>query len=207
MRTMNIYYEFGHNLFKFMGSALFSFRVQHQERMIEHGPAILAMNHQSFVDPPLAGICCERELHTLARRSLFDWPIAGTFMRNVNVIPVDRDGGDASSLKVLIRVLRQGGATLMFPEGTRTKDGNLQPAKSGIGLLVAKTLAPVVPMRIFGAFEAMPRTGNKFQAIPIVIGIGEPLRFTEADLEGGREVYQRLSDRVMEAIAAIEFEG
>jgi len=59
----------------------------------------------------------------------------------------------------------------------------------------------------FDLVRGLPRTGNKFQAIPIVIGIGEPLRFTEADMEGGRDVYQRLSDRVMEAIAAIEFEG
>lgn len=202
---MKLVYQIGHNLFKYGGNTLFSFRVQHQERMIEHGPAILAMNHQSFVDPPLAGICTERELHTLARRSLFEWPVFGRLMAMVNVIPVDREGGDPAALKLIIRVLRQGGAALMFPEGTRTMDGNLQPAKSGIGLLVAKTLAPVVPMRIFGAFEAFPRTG-RFSARPIVIGIGEPLHFTEADMEGGREVYQRLSDRVMDAIAAIALE-
>ena len=174
--------------------------------MIETGPAILAMNHQSFLDPPLAGISCKRELHTLARRSLFNWPIAGKLMPKVNVTPIDREGGDPAALKLLIRVVKQGGATLLFPEGTRTHDGALQPAKSGVGLIIAKTHAPVVPMRIFGAFEALPRSGKEFHAVPIVVGIGEPLYFSEADLAGGREIYQRLSNRVMEAIAAIELE-
>ena len=203
---MNLYYQIGWNLFKFFGSAFFSFRVVHQERMIEHGPAILAMNHESFLDPPLAGICCKRELHTLARRSLFNWPIAGKLMPKVNVIPIDREGGDMVALKVLIRAIKNGGATLVFPEGTRTSDGNLQPAKSGIGFLVSKTMAPVVPMRIFGSFQAMPRSGSHFRAIPIAVVIGQPLYFTDADMEGGRDAYQRISDRVMEAIAAIRLE-
>ena len=203
---MSLYYELGWNLFKFFGTTFFSFRVQHQERMLEEGPVILAMNHQSFLDPPLAGICCRRELHTLARSSLFKWPIAGALMPKVNVIPVDRESGDPAAMKLLIRVVKQGGATLLFPEGTRTRDGSLQPAKSGIGLIIAKTRAPVVPMRIFGAFEALPRSGKEFHATPIVVGIGEPIYFTEADLAGGRESYQGLSDRVMEAIATIQLE-
>lgn len=204
---MNVYYQIGWNLFKFFGNVFFSFRVVHPERMIEEGPAILAMNHQSFLDPPLAGICTQRELYTLARKSLFDWPVVGPLMPKVNVIGVDREkGGDMAALKTLIQVIKKGGATLLFPEGTRTKDGNLQPAKSGIGLIIGKTLAPVVPMRIFGAFEALPRSGKAFHPIPITIVLGEPLRFTEADVKGGREAYQRLSDRVMEAIAAIQYE-
>ena len=203
---MNLYYQVGYHLFKFLGSVLFQFRIQHPVRMIEEGPAILAMNHQSFLDPPLAGIVSQRPMHIMARRTLFQWPVLGPLMPKVNVIPVDRDGSDMTALKTIIRLINQGEAALLFPEGTRTHDGNLQPAKSGVGFIAAKTLAPVVPMRIFGAFEALPRSGGTFHPSPIVIAIGEPLRFTQADLEGGRDVYQRLSDRVMEAIAAIRLE-
>ncbi len=205
---MNPYYQTGYNLFKFFGSLFFSFRVVHQERMIEKGPAILAMNHQSFLDPPLAGISTKRELHILARRSLLKWPVVGKLMPKVNVIPVDRSGADMSALKILIRVIRQGGGTLLFPEGTRSRNGELQPGQPGVGLIIAKTLAPVVPMRIFGAYEALPPSGKEFHASPITIVIGEPIHFTEADLAGatGTELYQRLSDRVMAAIAAIELE-
>jgi len=205
---MNVYYQTGYHLFKFLGSVLFSFRVVHQERMIEEGPAILAMNHQSFLDPPLAGISARRELNILARRSLLKWPVVGPLLPKVGVIPVDRSGADRTALKALIRVIRQGGGTLLFPEGTRTRTGELQPAQPGLGFVVAKTLAPVVPMRIFGAFEALPPSGKEFHASPITIVIGEPIYFTEADLEGGEgaELYQRISDRVMAAIAAIELE-
>lgn len=202
---MNPIYQFGHSVFKFFGSTFFSFRLVHPERMIDEGPAILAMNHQSYLDPPMAGITCERELYTLARDTLFKNPIMGKILPKINVVPIDPKGGDSSALKLSVRILKQGYATLIFPEGTRSRDGNLQPAQPGIGFIIAKTLAPVVPMRIFGSYEAMPRTGG-FHASPITIVLGEPIYFTKADLEGGRDVYQRLADRVMEAIAAIEYE-
>jgi len=204
---MNFWYQTGYNLFKFFGSLLFSYKVVHQERMIEKGPAILVMNHQSFLDPPLAGMACERELHILARRSLIDWPILGKLMLKVNVIPVNKGGSDMTALKTLIRVVRQGGATLLFPEGTRSRDGRLQRAQPGVGMIIAKTKAPVVPMRVFGAFEALPPGEKSFRATPVTVVVGEPIYFTDDDFKGeGQELYQRLSDRVMEAIAAIEDE-
>jgi 1-acyl-sn-glycerol-3-phosphate acyltransferase len=208
---MNPLYQAVYHLVKFLGSVFFSFRVVYPERIIEEGPAILAMNHQSFLDPPLAGICCQRELNILARKSLLKWPIIGAILPRIRVIPVDLSGGgDMSALKSLIRILRKNEATLMFPEGTRTPDGNLLPARSGIGFVIAKTLAPVVPMRIFGAFEALPRSGKEFHATPITIVIGKPLYFTKADLEvplpPGVDIYQHLANRVMEAIAAIQYE-
>lgn len=202
---MNPIYQLGHSVFKFFGSTFFSFRVVHPERMIDEGPAILAMNHQSYLDPPMAGITCERELYTLARNTLFKG-IMSKILPAINVVPIDPKGGDSSALKLSVRILKQGFATLIFPEGTRSKDGGLQPAQPGIGFIIAKTLAPVVPMRIFGSFEALPRSGKEFHATPITIVLGEPLYFTKADLEGGREVYQHLADRVMAAIAAIEYE-
>ena len=202
---MNPIYQLGHSLFKFVGSTFFSFRVVYPERMIDEGPAILAMNHQSYLDPPMAGITCERELFTLARDTLFKAPLMGKILPLINVLPIDPKGGDSSALKLTVRVLKEGKATLIFPEGTRSRDGGLQPAQPGIGLIIAKTLAPVVPMRIFGSFEALPRSGKGFHASPITIVLGEPLYFTKADLAGGREVYQRLADRVMAAIAEIEY--
>ncbi|MDD5351010.1 MAG: lysophospholipid acyltransferase family protein [Chthoniobacteraceae bacterium] len=202
---MNPLYQLGHSLFKFVGSTFFSFRVVHPEWMIDEGPAILAMNHQSFLDPPMAGITCERELYTLARDTLFKAPLMGKILPKINVLPVDPKGGDSAALKTTVRILRQGYATLIFPEGTRSPDGRLQRAQPGVGLIIAKTLAPVVPMRIFGSYEALPRNGKCFQASPITVVLGKPLYFTKADLTGGREVYQNLADRVMDAIAAIEY--
>jgi 1-acyl-sn-glycerol-3-phosphate acyltransferase len=97
---------------------------------------------------------------------------------------------------------------VLFPEGTRTRDGNLQPARAGIGLVISKTLAPVMPMRIFGAYQAFPKGSRALRLTKITIVIGEPIRFCPQEVvPGNRETYQRLGDRVMEAIAAIKMEG
>jgi 1-acyl-sn-glycerol-3-phosphate acyltransferase len=205
---MNPWYRTGYQLSKAIARLLFSFRVVHPERIIEEGGVILAMNHQSFVDPPLAGICCKRAIHFLARKSLLDWPLLGPIFPKINVVPVDQERADMSAIKTVIKLVKAGHCTVVFPEGSRTLDGALQPAQPGLGLIIAKTLAPVVPMRIFGAFEAFPRGKKLPRRRPITIVIGEPVRFTEADLAGGgRDLYQRLSERVMEHIAAIEFPG
>jgi 1-acyl-sn-glycerol-3-phosphate acyltransferase len=198
-------YQLGHSLFKFFGNTFFSYRVIHPERMIDEGPAILAMNHQSYLDPPMAGITCERELYTLARNTLFKTRFMSWVLPRINVVPIDPKGGDSTALKLSVRILKQGYATLIFPEGTRSRDGQLQPAQPGIGFIIAKTLAPVVPMRIFGSYEALSRNSKSVRCVPITVVLGEPIYFTKADLEGGREVYQRLADRVMDAIAAIEY--
>ena len=172
--------------------------------MIRAGPVILAMNHQSYLDPPLAGITCDRSIYFLARRTLMDTPVLGWFLPKLNVIPVNQEGIDRSALKALIRVLKSGNAALVFPEGARTLDGDLQPAQPGLGLVIAKTLAPVVPMRIFGAHEALPRGGGGLHFVPITIVVGEPIFFTAADLDSpGKDLYGRLSQRVMDAIGAL----
>ncbi len=201
---MNFYYWIGYNLSRLIGRLFFRLRIIHPERMIQAGPVILAMNHQSYLDPPLAGITCDRAIYFLAKRTLTDVPVLGWLLPKLNVIPVNQEGIDRSALKALIRVLKSGNAALVFPEGARTLDGNLQPAQAGVGLVISKTLAPVVPMRIFGAHEALPRGGGGLHFVPITIVVGEPIFFMETDLQSsGKHLYGRLSQRVMDAIAAL----
>ena len=202
---MNFYYWLGYSLSRLLAQIFFRFRILHRERMLQSGPVILAMNHQSFFDPPLAGNASDRAIFFLARRTLLDHWFWGWLLPKLNVIPVDQEGGDRSALKALIRALRADHGVLVFPEGSRTPDGKLQPALPGLGFVIAKTRAPVVPMRIFGAHQALPREGGRLRFCPITIVVGEPIRFTEADVEGhGREAYPRLSQRVMDAIAALQ---
>jgi len=201
---MNFYYWMGYHLSRLAGQIFFRFRVIHRERMIQSGPVILAMNHQSYLDPPLAGTTCDRAIYFLARRTLLDVPLLGWVLPKLNVIPVNQEGVDRSAIKAVIRVLQAGNGVLVFPEGSRTLDGTLQPAEPGMGLVIAKTLAPVVPMRIFGALEALPRSGGRLRFVPITVVIGEPIFFSAADIQpGGKDLYARLSDRVMKAIAAL----
>jgi 1-acyl-sn-glycerol-3-phosphate acyltransferase len=202
---MNFYYWLGYHLSRLLAKLFFGFRIVHRERVIQTGPVILATNHQSFFDPPLAGNAADRAIYFLAKKSLMDVPILGWLLPKLNVIPVNLERGDRSALKALIRVLSAGDCALVFPEGTRTPDGNLQPAEPGLGLIIAKTRAPVVPMRIFGAYDAWPIGGKMRLGPKITIVVGEAIHFSEADLEGsGKDLYTRLSQRVMDAIAAIK---
>ena len=205
---MNPYYWFCYNLIRLAGRIFFRLRVVHGERMINHGPVILAANHQSYLDPPLAGSVSRRPIYFLARKSLQDGWFFGWLLPKLNVIPVDAESGkDRTALKALIRILRAGQGTLVFPEGGRTPDGALQPALPGVGLVIAKTLAPVVPMRIFGAYEAWPINQKRPRFRPVTVVVGEPIYFTAADLEpAGKDLYQRLSQRVMNAIAALSID-
>jgi 1-acyl-sn-glycerol-3-phosphate acyltransferase len=205
---MTIVYNIFYNLAKFLARFFFSMRVIHPERMIEEGPLILAVNHSSYFDPPLAGICSYRGVYYLARKSLLQWPFFGPLFPAMNVIPVERDGNDMSALREVIKKIRLGNGVVLFPEGTRSKDGNLQPARAGIGFVIAKTMAPVLPMRIFGAHEAFPKGSKGLHFTQITVVIGEPIYFRSEDIAGaGRDVYQHLSNRVMVAMAALECPG
>jgi 1-acyl-sn-glycerol-3-phosphate acyltransferase len=203
---VNFYYWLGYHFSRILAKIFFRFRILHRERMIQTGPVILASNHQSYFDPPLAGNVPDRPIYFLARRSLLNVPVLGWLLPKLNVIPVEQKGVDRSALKGIIRVLKRGQCALIFPEGARTRDGELQPAQPGLGLIIARTLAPVVPIRIFGAHEVLPRGGGfHFDAITIVVG--EPIYFSEADLQPrDKNLYARLSQRVMGAIAALKLE-
>ena len=202
---MGLIYQFCSTLAQFTALNYFGLQVHGRENILEEGPAILASNHQSFLDPPLIGSCLHREIYYLARKTLFDHPMLGKLLPHLRVIGVDRDGADMSALKAVIRLIKEGHSTIVFPEGTRTSDGRLLSPRPGLGLIVAKTLAPVVPVRIFGAFEAFPRTAKFPKPSTISIVFGKPIRFTKADTAGDpREIYQRISDTIMAHIAALE---
>ncbi len=194
-------YHFVIWLSRSVAKALFRFRILHRERMIETGPVILAMNHQSYLDPPLVGSVSNRVIFSLARKSLLDRSLWKWLLPKLNIIPIDQNGHNYAALKHVIRLLRKGEAALIFPEGTRSIDGNLQPPQPGLGFVIAKTLAPVVPMRIFGAHEAWPRGSSKISLRPITIVVGHPIFFSSSDVRTlDRRTYQQLSDRVMEEI-------
>ena len=197
---MTFWYLLGYSLSKAIAKTFFNYRVIGAENMIEEGPCIIAANHCSYLDPPLVGVACQRAIHYLARKSLLDVPILGPVLPELNVIPVDQKNADRSALMGIIRVIRAGGAALIFPEGTRSPDGKLQPAQPGIGMVVAKTGAPVVPVRISGSFGAFPRGTSWPRLAPVQVSVGPALYF-EGSEKDERGLYQMTSDRIMDAIA------
>ncbi len=202
-QRMTCWYLLGYSLSKAMAKTFFHYRVVGAENMIEEGPCIIAANHCSYLDPPLVGVACQRAIHYLARKSLLDIPVLGPILPQLNVIPVDQKNADRSALMGAIRVVRNGGAVLIFPEGSRSPDGKLQPAQPGIGMIVAKTGAPVVPVRISGSFQAFPRGTATPRFVPVKVTIGAPLFFEGSGTED-RALYQKRSDCIMTAVAALE---
>ena len=199
---MTFWYLLGYSLSKALAKTFFNYRVIGAENMIEEGPCIIAANHCSFFDPPLVGVACKRAIHYLARKSLLEWPVLGPIFPELNVIPVDRKNADRSALMGAIRVVKNGGAVLIFPEGTRSPDGNLQSAQPGIGMIAAKTGAPVVPVRLFGSFDAFPRDRRLPRRVPITVVIGRPLS-TASGSADSKESYQEGSNAVMRSIAEL----
>ena len=209
--TMNPLYVAGWLLFRLLFASYFRWRVYHPGRVPKIGPVILAANHASFLDPPLIGCGLKREIHFLARESLFCCGPVRALLCNVNAVPVDRDGGGGAGLKGILARLLKGGAIILFPEGTRTRDGQLQPARAGIGLTVIKSAAPVVPVRVFGTFEAYGRHHRFPCPHRVAVKYGLPLDFVQLRAEAKtcskarlKKIYQQVADEIMAAIAALQ---
>jgi 1-acyl-sn-glycerol-3-phosphate acyltransferase len=208
---MNLSYRVGWICFRAMFATFFRWRVFNAERVPVSGGVILASNHASFLDPPLVGAGLPRGINYLARESLFRFPIVSTVLRSWQVVPVDRDGGGARGLKAILERLLAGGGIILFPEGTRTRDGQLQPARSGIGLTVIKSTAPVVPVRVFGTFEAYGRQHKLPRPFRVMVKYGRPLDFDRLRAEAKtcdkarvKEIYQQVADEIMAAIGKLE---
>jgi 1-acyl-sn-glycerol-3-phosphate acyltransferase len=177
----------------------------------EVGPVILAVNHVSFADPPWIGCVLPRSIYYLARQTLFSNPLFARLIRWFNAVPVDRDSGGAAGLKTTLERLEAGAGMLMFPEGTRSPDGQLLRARPGIGMAVIKSRAPVVPVRIVGGFEAWGRHSRWPRPRRVTVIFGEPMDFVSLRRESadcGKErlkaIYQEVADDIMRAIAGLE---
>jgi 1-acyl-sn-glycerol-3-phosphate acyltransferase len=192
-------------------STYFRWRVYEANRVPPMGPVLLASNHASLLDPPLVGATLRRDICYLARENLFRNPLIGAVLRSWNVVPVDRDGGGAAGLRAIMERLQAGNAVIVFPEGTRTQDGALQPARSGIGLLAIKCQAPVVPVRVFGTFAAYGRQMRLPRPRAVAVKFGRPLDLDHSREEARvcskarlKEIYQATAAEIMVRIGRLE---
>ena len=172
----------------------------------QRGGFLLAANHASFLDPPLIGCHISRQLAYFARKTLWRRGIASWWLDAVGTIPVDRDGGqDVSAIKRVLKALKQERGLILFPEGTRTPDGRLQPAKAGVGFIAVKTQVPVIPVRIFGSYEALGKGRGLRLGTPVSVVYGKPILPSTYDEPGaGKERAQIASERIMAEIAKLQ---
>jgi cytidylate kinase len=171
------------------------------------GGLVIASNHASYLDPPAIGCFCRmRTIHFMARDTLFRNLLLGWHLRRVGVIPLDRErGGDLKAIKTAIQLLQGGGAISLFPEGTRSPDGELQEPKPGIGFLVAKGNSPVVPVYVHGSYEAWSKHSGGLKRKPITVIFGQLI--TQEEIQGlgsGREAYPLIGELIMKRIADLK---
>jgi 1-acyl-sn-glycerol-3-phosphate acyltransferase len=134
----------------------FSLRLEGRRNMPLTGPVLLIANHQSFLDPPLVGLCARRPLVYVARKSLFRNRFFAFIIRGMNAVPIDQEGLGKEGIRITLDQLKHGRPILLFPEGSRTPDGTMQPLRPGIHLLIKRVQAPIVPVGIAGAYQAWP---------------------------------------------------
>jgi 1-acyl-sn-glycerol-3-phosphate acyltransferase len=161
----------------------FSYRFEGGHHIPVSGSALLIANHESFLDPIAIGLTTSRQIHYLARKTLFKG-IFGSFLRKVNCVPVDQEGVAKEGLKTVIGLLGEGKAVLVFPEGERTWNGQMQPLKPGVGLIIRRSPVPIIPVGVAGAFDAYPRTAKFPRFAPLfmppgkgafAVSVGKPL--------------------------------
>lgn len=179
--------------------------VRGREHIPRRGGLIVASNHTSYWDPPLVGSALPRDVHYLAKEELFRTPVLGLLIASVNAIPIRRGMADLSGLSRAIDGLKRGGALLVFPEGSRMRDGELHPARPGVGLLAVQADVPVASCFISGSNQP----GKWWRrGVKVRITFGPPRTWRElagadTDLTPGRMLYQRVGDGVMREIAGL----
>ncbi len=173
----NIWFRFAQAVLLLCGTVFFRLRLFYRVRLPYESGAILASNHQSFLDPVLVGLALEKPIHFMARSTLFKNPLFGMLIRSVNAFPVERDTADLKATRETLRRLKNGNFVVMFPEGTRTHDGSVIMPKPGFAMLASRAGVPIVPVVIKNSGLAWGRKDIFISRLPrITVIYGEPFR-------------------------------
>ena len=181
-------------------AAFWGWRATGQQNMPKSGGVLLVANHVSFLDVFVVGLPLRRPLNFVARSTLF-LPVLGFLLRSLGTFPIQRDGIGAAGVKETLRRLRNGGIVTLFPEGTRSADGELGTLKQGIAVLAARAGVPVVPTGVAGTYEAWPRSRLFPRLHPLRVHYGRPIDPEEIAGLDSQTVTTLIQERIGQSIA------
>jgi 1-acyl-sn-glycerol-3-phosphate acyltransferase len=162
-----------------VGTTLFfNLKTYGRENVPKEGGVLLVANHQSYLDPVLVAVHLYRPVSFLAKSELFENPFLAALIRELHAFPVRQGEGDVGAVKEVIRKLSEGYALNIYPEGSRTETGDIEPLQKGVALIIRRANVPVVPVAIHGSFEAWPKGSAIFHPHPIRVKYGKPMDFT-----------------------------
>ncbi len=186
---------------------LFRLQVAGQHQIPKTGGVLIAANHASYLDIPILGCGMHRQASFMGRMDLFDGP-TGWLMRYLGWIPIRRERVDRKGFEEAIRRVKAGQAVVIYPEGGRTENGQLQTGKPGVGMIVEATGCPVIPAFLEGTYDALPPGAKWIRLRPIRVTFGPPMEFSALFQGAGSEdkkkaVYQLISEEIMGRIAEL----
>jgi 1-acyl-sn-glycerol-3-phosphate acyltransferase len=179
------------------------FTVTGKENVPRNGPFIVVANHMSNGDPPAVVAAIPRQLHIMAKRSLFAGPLLTKMWTSMGLYPLDRGGRDVKALMWAIHTLKRGGSMLLFPEGTRSRTGGLQKAKTGAAYVALKARVPILPVGVTGTENIPGLLRVPFPFCHVRVNIGAPFRLLEPSGPVTQEFLETLTEQIMLRIAAL----
>lgn len=191
-----LWYDFLRISCRLVAITWFRLRREGSDYLPASGGALLMSNHQSYFDPVIVGLACDRRLSYLARKSLFRNPLFRMLINSVHAIPIDREGSGFGGLKETLRRLKQDEVVLIFPEGTRSSDGEVSELKPGFCSLARRGRVPLVPVALDGAYQAWPRDAKLPRIGRVTVVFGPPLEQAEISELTDQELVAEMQRRI-----------
>ena len=182
----------------------FSLESKGADNIPRHGKFIVASNHVSYLDPMAVGSSCRRTMYYMAKEELFKNKFFAWYFNKIHVFPVRRQANDPRALREAIRKLKEGQGLLVFPEGTRSKNGQLQDGKIGISVLSYLANAPVIPCYVSGTFNIWPKGSPLRYKGKISVLFGEPIKPLFINEDTKKSDYAEFAAKVMSSIKSLK---
>lgn len=182
----------------------FSLKIKGLENIPRKGAFIIASNHTSNLDPIAVGASCNRKVNFMGKEELFKNKIFASYLNKLNVFPLRRYASDSRALREAIRRLKNDAGLLLFPEGTRSKDGDIKEAKIGVSVLSVTARAPVVPCYIKGSNKIWPSKSHFFHKGKLQVLYGRPLLPPVVKKDAKKENYYEFAQVVMSHIKTLK---